>query len=84
VPPERDPWCHLPVYPTIDSKTTLDGSVTVTWSGWYSVWGVTLNDSQAQTVEVAVTVKPDSGVMDPVYCSTSRIMQNAAKIKEKD
>jgi hypothetical protein len=80
----RIPGIGCPYAQTIRSKTTFDGSVTVTWSGWYSVAGVTLNDKQTQQNEVAVTVRPDPGEKYPRYCGTNRVFRVAAKLKERE
>ena len=80
----RIPGITCPYAQTIRSRTTFDGEVTVTWSGWYSVAGVTLNDKQTQQTQVAVTVRPDRGETRPRYCGTDRVFQVAAKLKEKE
>jgi hypothetical protein len=80
----RIPGIGCPYEQTIRSKTTFDGSVTVTWSGWYSVAGVSLNDKQTQQNEVAVTVRPDPGEKRPRYCGTNQVFRLAAKLKEKE
>jgi hypothetical protein len=80
----RIPGIACPYEQTIRSKTTFDGTVTVTWRGWYSVAGVTVNNKQTQQTEVAVIVRPDRGEKKPMYCGTNRVFQVAAKLKEKE
>ncbi|HEX3930390.1 MAG TPA: hypothetical protein VHW64_06775 [Nocardioides sp.] len=72
---------------TVDGKTTLTDAHTESWSGWFSILGVSLDTATTQGTKTAVTIVPDNTLAgnnekDPSYCSTGSTIHTSAWFRE--
>ncbi|MBO9522415.1 MAG: hypothetical protein J7518_12830 [Nocardioidaceae bacterium] len=79
--PFVDEW-GCPHSHNVGTKTSYASSSTVTYSNWFSIAGVRVDDSQAQSTDTKTTIIPDPGISAP-YCSSGTYMASSARIKEK-
>ncbi len=65
----------------IGSETRMEGGVTVGWKDWFSVVGVTLDSTQTQSTQTALTIIPEPRTT-PRYCFSTTTASASGLIRE--
>lgn len=65
----------------IGSKVTMDNTTSVTWGGWYSIAGFSLDDKQTQSTQTSLTIDPDDGETAR-YCGSGSTLATSPFLRE--
>jgi hypothetical protein len=57
-------------------------ATTARWQGWFSIIGVGVDNTQTQTKETSLRIRPDDG-KTPRYCGSGSLLNKSAFVRER-